>query len=861
MHHSETSSAISNPAIAAHSPQSSSWTRHSSFSNPSLNYLWATYAHPPSTPVVKMGEKVGDRYHVISPHVWQDTQPFTPCNPHGQIFSSLALSYLRLQTYALHLPTLYGVISLVPRKSPDPLKPNHPDTEQQHTASQGQKQRHSEQPPQSSILLLDNIPVDASGQLLPSIPRCWSGASAVRQVHWLWQLLELWHVLRRWDQTSSLLAPDNIRVDGWRLRLVNVWGNEEWRNSGPPKPFNQNIPFTNPQEQQNPIHWHLGKLWQSWADQGHASLIGPLTHICEQLQHSHCSWNRVKHDLNVLLLKNAAQQPLHLSIVGRGPNKTKQGSSRTSFYPPSRVAQSSQPSPQPPPTSSQDPDLMSADDIAGGFKAPKPWEELEPYVGIVCEGTDDHGGSLASQLVMRSLKLQLGAFLTELEGHQTTSDLIAPDVLSDQLAAIIRIVNNVLLAQNHSHQASHQFLNASNDNPSPQAIRTTATLAIQIPQSVSSSRGARNGHELYVASIGNSRAYWITPTHCHCLTQDDDVASRTFLRQLGRDRGTNHRGWSYHDAKLQADSTCLAQTLGTKEGEQLTIQVRRLILDEDGVLVLCSHALGDRIADHGQSIATRILQDGCDLEQAVQELDLESNASPLGAHSGQSAQSTKGAVTHPDDNAEASLVLMRCQVSEPESPLATHPDMTESTRLALDIALAQQAATEETMVSVSPKAIALDQATGPDVQAAPQKADLNSPLSPTPESDSAESMQTQDPPPSPSEPEAPVDEDFYVEPEDADAEIDDQPSWHWIQLVGGCMAAIIGTVVLGLTAWRYLDPVLFDRVVVQSTEQFLDTVQEKYPWLDPSDQASDTSSSDASGVAPSSDNAAEDPGE
>jgi protein phosphatase len=51
----------------------------------------------------------------------------------------------------------------------------------------------------------------------------WTQASAVRQVYWLWQILELWTPLEELGVASSLLVPDNLRVEGWRLRLRELY--------------------------------------------------------------------------------------------------------------------------------------------------------------------------------------------------------------------------------------------------------------------------------------------------------------------------------------------------------------------------------------------------------------------------------------------------------------------------------------------------------------------------------------------------------------------------------------------------------------------------------------------------------------
>lgn len=57
----------------------------------------------------------------------------------------------------------------------------------------------------------------------------------------------------------------------------------------------------------------------------------------------------------------------------------------------------------------------------------------------------------------------------------------------------------------------------------------------------------------------------------------------------------------------------------------------------------------------------------------------------------------------------------------------------------------------------------------------------------------------------------------------------DRVSWHWPQRAFGGLALMIAAIAIGLTTWRYLDPVLFDRVVVRSTEQFIKRLQNIYP--------------------------------
>jgi protein phosphatase len=110
-------------------------------------------------------------------------------------------------------------------------------------------------------------------------------------------------------------------------------------------------------------------------------------------------------------------------------------------------------------------------------------------------------------------------------------------------------------------------------------------MAIQLPQPVTTNTGweSDNGHELYLASIGDSRAYWITPYYCQLLTIDDDMATK--IVSSGKSL--------YRQAMTTPQSNALTQALGIKEAESLDFNIKRFILEEDGVLLLCSDGLSD----------------------------------------------------------------------------------------------------------------------------------------------------------------------------------------------------------------------------------------------------------------------------
>jgi protein phosphatase len=124
-----------------------------SSSKPLINrYLWAVGA---TAMQIRAGEIVKDRYEVVASQIWRDMQPeLLPeiCDrPSDDIFP-----YLRLYPHHLHVPDVYGVCKLG----------------------------------ESEVILLENVPIDASGELYPSLKSMWTQVSAVRQVYWLWQILD-----------------------------------------------------------------------------------------------------------------------------------------------------------------------------------------------------------------------------------------------------------------------------------------------------------------------------------------------------------------------------------------------------------------------------------------------------------------------------------------------------------------------------------------------------------------------------------------------------------------------------------------------------------------------------------------------
>jgi len=438
------------------------------------------------------GSHVSSRYYVTAPRIWLDTQPSLPPEVPDH-WSDAVTPYLRLYLQRLHVPEVYGFCL-------------------------GETEA-----PEREIFLLENIPLDASGILYPSLAGVWEGAHPVRQLYWLWQLLELWQPLQEEGVAASLFAPDNIRVEGWRVRLCQLYQDA----------------VVLPDEASTLTLGDLARLWMGWLEQTHSKHKADLWNLCEAMQQPDASIDAIAPQLNQLLLAEAARLPLKLNVIGLTDTGRERSHNEDSCYP-----------------------LTTVDTQNDG---------LFPKVAIVCDGIGGHeGGEVASQLAVRALKLQAHGFLTEI-AQQT--DLVSPKILADQLEASARVANNLIAEQNNQQGRADR-----------RRMGTTLMMAIQAPQRITTPEGTlENGHELYLVSVGDSRAYWITPRYCQQLTIDDDVSTREV--RLGRAL--------YRESLQRPDAGALTQALGTRDGDFLRPHVQRFVLEEDGILMLCSDGLSD----------------------------------------------------------------------------------------------------------------------------------------------------------------------------------------------------------------------------------------------------------------------------
>ncbi len=478
-------------------------------------YLWAV---GPAADEVAAGKVIADRYLVIAPQIWLDSRPSIPPGVPEQLPVHI-MPYLHLYPQRLHTPEVYGFCSL------------------------------GEAAEATEVLLLENVPINNFGSLNPSILQAWSQTTAARQVYWLWQMLQLWTPLSEQGVAASLLVPENLRVEGWRVRLLQL------------HPGN----FV-------PTLRDLGDVWSGLVESAQPEVQSRLGEICVFMRRSSMNFDAIALELNDLLLEQAALLPLHLEVVGITDTGPQRSQNEDSCYP---IATDLQFSKQ-----------------AGGDK-------LIPYLTMVCDGVGGHeGGEVASQLAVQSLKSLIQNLLAEIAEQQ---ELMTPAMVIKQLEEIVRVVNNVISAQNNEQGKELR-----------QRMGTTLVMALQLPQKVKVSEDlpSNNGHELYLVNVGDSRAYWIGKNYCQRLTVDDDVASREV-----------HLGHSlYWETQLRSDAGALTQALGTRDGDFLRPTIQRFIIEEEGLLLLCSDGLSDNdwVEQSWENYGPEVLEGKMSLEAAVQ---------------------------------------------------------------------------------------------------------------------------------------------------------------------------------------------------------------------------------------------------
>jgi protein phosphatase len=229
-------------------------------------------------------------------------------------------------------------------------------------------------------------------------------------------------------------------------------------------------------------------------------------------------------------------------------------------------------------------------------------------LAIVCDGVGGHqGGEVASSLAIDTIHRRIENVLAKSENRY-------PDSITIQIENSTCVANDQISLRNDSENRQER-----------QRMGTTMVMSLIY------------GHEAYIAHIGDSRVYRITRTGCHQMTLDDDLATREVRLS----------GVLYREALGMSSSGSLYQALGMNSSTALHPNIRRTILDEECIFLLCSDGVSDRdrVEQYWQTEILPVLEGKVDLATACQRTINMANT-----HNGH-------------DN--ATVALVHCQVKQP----------------------------------------------------------------------------------------------------------------------------------------------------------------------------------------------------
>jgi protein phosphatase len=498
-------------------------------------YLWAVGDGLSST---STGEILAERYLVISQSIVLDTKPgLLPQTPESENLQSIR-PYLRLISYRLYVPQIYGMLTLTNGKS------------------------HQE------VLLLEKPPLDTDDtakevQLGSELAHAWSSATSMRQLNWLWQIAYLWQPLASEGVVSSLLNRRLLRVEGSLVRLLELQQDA-------------NTP---------PELCQLGELWEQLLPQAKPAIAEFMTAICRFLiQGKINSGEQLVAVLDKALAEIGQSQISKIQIAAKSDTGPSRQRNEDACYPHS------------------------------GNTITKPPQSTA--LAIVCDGIGGHeGGNVASNLAIETIQQQVQHL------SNVTLDHIHPATLLEDLEQAAAVANDKI-----------SQINDNEHRQGRQRMGTTLVMALPI------------AHEMYIAHVGDSRAYWITRHGCYQVTLDDDVASREV--RLGYT--------TYREAVQQGASGSLVQALGMSASSSLHPTTQRFILDEDCVFLLCSDGLSDfdRVEQYWDTEILPILNQQLDVLSVTENLiEIANNQN---GH----------------DNVTIALMYCQIQYGEPESTLS-----------------------------------------------------------------------------------------------------------------------------------------------------------------------------------------------
>ncbi len=298
----------------------------------------------------------------------------------------------------------------------------------------------------------------------------------------------------------------------------------------------------------------LGKLWLQWIQEVEQTLASPLEVLCQQMisgstQSSEAVIQQLDQWLNLLAAGKMTPSE-HFNYRFSSVTHTDQGPNRK------RNEDACFPS--------------SGTHITNAAQS----------ITIICDGVGGHdGGDVASGLAIATLESYLVPLPKNLTHHQIVSTL----------ETAILTANTLIFQRNENEHRQER-----------QRMGTTLVT------------GLTNNYQMYLAHVGDSRAYLITRYGCYQVTLDDDVASREV--RLGYAL--------YRDVAEHPIAGSLIQALGMVDSGGLYPNIQRLIIDEDCLFLFCSDGLSDydRIEELWQAELLPVLEETVALSAAGRRL-------------------------------------------------------------------------------------------------------------------------------------------------------------------------------------------------------------------------------------------------
>jgi serine/threonine protein phosphatase PrpC len=273
----------------------------------------------------------------------------------------------------------------------------------------------------------------------------------------------------------------------------------------------------------------LGLQWRGWAKTAQSTVKAYCEALADALSQGHLSSPALEQSLTAALEQITAPVARQVQLAAysdQGPTRQR---NEDACYPVSGTQQTWQ--------------------SAAQQLSPK---NAAPLV-VVCDGIGGHqGGDVASKLAIEVVTQRLNPLLEKPNQPHAT---------------LVTALEQAILAAN-------QEISAQNDQAQRQARdRMGTTIVI----------GLVYGARLYIAHLGDSRAYQVRPSGCRQITLDDDVAAREM-----------RLGYSfYRDALLNPGSGSLVQALGMADSQYLHPMVQMQVVAEDGLWLICSDGLSD----------------------------------------------------------------------------------------------------------------------------------------------------------------------------------------------------------------------------------------------------------------------------